>query len=139
MGNFFSAIFEPLLGKKEMWILMVGLGAVRKTTILYKLKIGEIVNTIPTIGINIETVKYKNISFTIWDMAGAQDRVRILWRHYFQNTQGVIFVVNSNDRDRIGEARRELEMMLSDDELKDAVFWCLPTSRIFPTRLGLQN
>lgn len=65
---------------------MVGLDAAGKTTILYKLKLGEIVTTIPTIGFNVETVEYKNICFTVWDVGG-QDKIRPLWRHYFQNTQ----------------------------------------------------
>ena len=60
-----------------------GLDAAGKTTILYKLKLGEIVTTIPTIGFNVETVEYKNISFTVWDVGG-QDKIRPLWRHYFQ-------------------------------------------------------
>uniref|UniRef100_F1LGW5 ADP-ribosylation factor 1-like 2 n=1 Tax=Ascaris suum TaxID=6253 RepID=F1LGW5_ASCSU len=90
---------------------MVGLDAAGKTTILYKLKLGEIVTTIPTIGFNVETVEYKNISFTVWDVGG-QDKIRPLWRHYFQNTQGLIFVVDSNDRERVEESREELHKML---------------------------
>lgn len=50
MGMAFSRVFERLFGKKEMRILMVGLDAAGKTTILYKLKLGEVVTTIPTIG-----------------------------------------------------------------------------------------
>lgn len=64
MGLAFSKIFTRLFSKREMRILMVGLDAAGKTTILYKLKLGEIVTTIPTIGFNVETVEYKNISFT---------------------------------------------------------------------------
>jgi ADP-ribosylation factor 1/2 len=64
-------------------------------------------------GFNVETVEYKNISFTVWDVGG-QDKIRPLWRHYFQNTQGLIFVVDSNDRDRAGEARDELHRMLNE-------------------------
>lgn len=52
---------------------------------------------------------------------GGQDKIRPLWRHYFQNTQGLIFVVDSNDRERVGEAREELMRMLAEDELRDAV------------------
>merc|ERR1711988_313134 len=89
MGNVFATLFKGLFGKKEMRILMVGLDAAGKTTILYKLKLGEIVTTIPTIGFNVETVEYKNISFTVWGVGG-QDKIRPLWRHYFQNTQGII-------------------------------------------------
>ena len=72
------------------------------------------------LGFNVETVEYKNISFTVWDVGG-QDKIRPLWRHYFQNTQGLIFVVDSNDRERVGEAREELMRMLAEDELRDAV------------------
>ena len=62
-------------------------------------------------GFNVETVEYKNISFTVWDVGG-QDKIRPLWRHYFQNTQGLIFVVDSNDRERIAEAQDELTKMV---------------------------
>ncbi|KAK4427577.1 ADP-ribosylation factor 1 [Sesamum alatum] len=113
MGLSFGKLFSRLFAKKEMRILMVGLDAAGKTTILYKLKLGEIVTTIPTIGFNVETVEYKNISFTVWDVGG-QDKIRPLWRHYFQNTQGLIFVVDSNDRDRVVEARDELHRMLNE-------------------------
>merc|ERR1712224_645806 len=85
---------ERMLGKQEMRILMVGLDAAGKTTILCKLKLGEVVTTIPTICFNVETVEYKNISFTVWDVGG-QDEIRPLWRHYYQNTQGLIFGVDS--------------------------------------------
>ncbi|EPY28951.1 Arf/Sar family, other [Angomonas deanei] len=116
MGSWFSS----LLGKKEVRILMVGLDAAGKTTILYKLKLGEVVTTIPTIGFNVETVEYKNLKFTMWDVGG-QDKLRTLWRHYFQNTNGIIFVVDSADKDRIGIARAELDKMLAEDELRNAV------------------
>lgn len=63
-------------------------------------------------GFNVETVEYKNICFTVWDVGG-QDKIRPLWRHYFQNTQGLIFVVDSNDKERIGEAEKELQNMVT--------------------------
>ena len=75
----FQSVFKRLFSKQEMRILMVGLDAAGKTTILYKLKLGEIVTTIPTIGFNVETVEYKNINFTVWDVGG-QDKIRPLWR-----------------------------------------------------------
>merc|ERR1712167_293976 len=103
MGLFFSSLFGKLVGSHGCRILMVGLDAAGKTTILYKLKLGEVVTTIPTIGFNVETVEYKNINFTVWDVGG-QDKIRKLWRHYYLNTQGLIFVVDSNDRDRVKDA-----------------------------------
>ena len=47
-----------------------GLDAAGKTTILYKLKLGKVVTTIPTIGFNVETLNYKNMTFTAWDVSG---------------------------------------------------------------------
>ncbi|CAH8827405.1 unnamed protein product [Trichobilharzia szidati] len=135
MGGVFSALFSRLFGKKEVRILMVGLDAAGKTTILYKLKLGEVVTTIPTIGFNVETVEYKNISFTVWDVGG-QDKIRPLWRHYFQNTQGLIFVVDSNDSERIGEARQELTRMLNEDELRDAVLLVFANKQDLPQALS---
>lgn len=114
---------------------MVGLDAAGKTTILYKLKLGEIVTTIPTIGFNVETVDYKNISFTVWDVGG-QDKIRPLWRHYFQNTQGLIFVVDSNDRERIAEAREELMRMLAEDELRDALLLLFANKQDLPNAMS---
>lgn len=138
MGGSFTKLFDTLFGKKEMRILMVGLDAAGKTTILYKLKLGEIVTTIPTIGFNVETVEYKNISFTVWDVGG-QDKIRPLWRHYFQNTQGLIFVVDSNDRERIGEAREELNRMLNEDELRDAVLLVFCNKQDLPNALNARD
>ncbi|KAJ2610748.1 Arf GTPase arf1 [Coemansia sp. RSA 1365] len=132
---YFTKLIDAVFGKKEMRILMVGLDAAGKTTILYKLKLGEIVTTIPTIGFNVETVEYKNISFTVWDVGG-QDKIRPLWRHYFQNTQGIIFVVDSNDRDRIAEARDELQRMLNEDELKEAVLLVYANKQDLPNAMN---
>ncbi|KAB1276265.1 ADP-ribosylation factor 5 [Camelus dromedarius] len=142
-----SALFSRIFGKKQMRILMVGLDAAGKTTILYKLKLGEIVTTIPTIGFNVETVEYKNICFTVWDVGG-QDKIRPLWRHYFQNTQGLIFVVDSNDRERVQESADELQKMLQEDELRDAVLLVFANKQDMPNampvseltdKLGLQH
>ncbi|KAM6926580.1 ADP-ribosylation factor 4 [Lycodopsis pacificus] len=138
MGLTISSIFERFFGKKQMRILMVGLDAAGKTTILYKLKLGEIVTTIPTIGFNVETVEYKNINFTVWDVGG-QDKIRPLWRHYFQNTQGLIFVVDSNDRERVAESSEELTKMLTEDELKDAIVLVFANKQDLPNALSVSE
>ena len=71
-------------GGQNARILMLGLDAAGKTTILFKLKLNENVSTIPTIGFNVETVTpVKNVTFTVWDVGG-QEKIRQLWRHYFQ-------------------------------------------------------
>lgn len=138
MGLTISSLFSRLFGKKQMRILMVGLDAAGKTTILYKLKLGEIVTTIPTIGFNVETVEYKNICFTVWDVGG-QDKIRPLWRHYFQNTQGLIFVVDSNDRERIQEGATVLQNMLQEDELQDAVLLLFANKQDLPNAMAISE
>merc|ERR1712070_666035 len=131
MGFSFSKMFDSLFGKKEMRILMVGLDAAGKTTVLYKLKLGEIVTTIPTIGFNVETVEYKNITFTVWDVGG-QDKIRPLWRHYYTGTNGLIFVVDGNDHDRVDLAREELGNILMQDEMRDAVLLVFANKQDLP-------
>ncbi|UJR19816.1 hypothetical protein I4U23_022949 [Adineta vaga] len=101
----------------EKRIVMIGFDGAGKTTILYKLKLEEIVTTISTIGFNVETIEYKNIKFTLWDVGG-QSQLRLLWRHYFQGTNGLIFVVDSHDRERIDEIRDILHETLSEEELQ---------------------
>jgi GTPase SAR1 family protein len=70
----------------------------------------------------------------VWDVGG-QDKIRPLWRHYFQNTQGIIFVVDSNDRDRVVEAREELQRMLNEDELRDALLLVFANKQDLPVRI----
>lgn len=138
MGLAISSVFNRLFAKKNMRILMVGLDAAGKTTILYKLKLGEIVTTIPTIGFNVETVEYKNISFTVWDVGG-QDKIRPLWRHYYQNTQGLIYVVDSNDSERIQESKEELHKMLEEDELRDAIILVFANKQDLPNATSVSD
>ena len=95
MGNFIGKIWA----KKEVRVLFMGLDAAGKTTILYRLKLGEVVTTIPTIGFNVETLVHKHVQFTAWDVGG-RDKIRPLYRHYFQNTGGLIYVIDSNDKER---------------------------------------
>jgi len=131
MGKALSKIF----GNKEMRILMLGLDAAGKTTILYKLKLNQSVTTIPTVGFNVETVSYKNIKFNVWDVGG-QDKIRPLWRHYYTGTQGLIFVVDSNDRDRIDEARQELHRIIGDREMKDAILLVFANKQDLPNAMS---
>ncbi|KAH3732679.1 ADP-ribosylation factor 1 [Pelomyxa schiedti] len=133
MGALLGRIL-PIRFPSDRRILMLGLDSAGKTTILYKLKLGDIVTTIPTIGFNVETVEYKNLNFTVWDVGG-QDKIRPLWKHYYQNTQGLIFVVDSNDRERIQEAHDELQKMLSEDELRDAPVIVLANKQDLPNAL----
>jgi ADP-ribosylation factor-like protein 1 len=78
MGSIFSSVLSKLFSQKEVRILILGLDGAGKTTILYRLQIGEVVTTIPTIGFNVETLAYKNIKFQVWDLGG-QTSIRPYW------------------------------------------------------------
>jgi len=134
MGLAFTKVWQRIIGTTEMRILMLGLDAAGKTTILYKLKLGQVVTTVPTVGFNVETVEYKNINFNVWDVGG-QDKIRKLWRYYYQNTNGLIFVVDSSDRDRIQDAREELDKMLQEDEMRDAVLLVFANKQDLPNAM----
>ncbi|KAH8239309.1 hypothetical protein KR200_010519, partial [Drosophila serrata] len=112
--------FRGLLGSREMRILILGLDGAGKTTILYRLQVGEVVTTIPTIGFNVEQVTYKNLKFQVWDLGG-QTSIRPYWRCYYSNTDAIIYVVDSADRDRIGISKDELLYMLREEELAGAI------------------
>eukprot|EP00727_Mastigamoeba_balamuthi_P006494 m51a1_g2465 putative adp-ribosylation factor a1f isoform 2 (184) ;mRNA; r:30117-30668 len=120
MGAGIGRLLRILLrNNTEARILMLGLDAAGKTTILYKLKLGELVTTIPTIGFNVEKVEYRGLDLTVWDVGG-QDKIRPLWRYYFQGSNALIWVVDSCDKDRIEEAHDALHRLLQEDNLRGA-------------------
>jgi ADP-ribosylation factor 1/2 len=83
-------------------------------------------------GFNVEKIQYGKVDLTVWDVGG-QETIRRLWRYCnsfswcclmatdYYGTHGIIFVVDSSDRDRISEARDELTALLRADELQNAV------------------
>ncbi len=136
MGGLITKALDALnFGAKERRVLMVGLDAAGKTTVLYKFKLGECVTTIPTIGFNVEHVQYKNINFTLWDVGG-QDKIRSLWKHYYINTDAIIFVVDSNDSERVGMASNELHRMLQEDELQNSHLLVFANKQDLPNAMG---
>ncbi|XP_021750783.1 ADP-ribosylation factor 1-like isoform X1 [Chenopodium quinoa] len=139
MGVGTSRLMKRRGSKHQMKILMVGLDASGKTTILYKLKLGQVVRTLPTIGFNVETVEYNNLSFAVWDLGG-QEKIRSLWKHYFRNTQGLIFVVDSTDRERIVEARNQLHRILTEqDELSNTAVLVFANKQDLPNAMSVSE
>ncbi|KAJ9579625.1 hypothetical protein L9F63_004704 [Diploptera punctata] len=117
--------------KIEMRVVTLGLDGAGKTSILFKLKQNEFMTMIPTIGFNVELVEYKNLKFTIWDVGG-QHKLRPLWKHYYLNTQAVVFVIDSSNHDRLAEAHSELAKLMSEKELKDASLLILANKQDVP-------
>eukprot|EP00472_Partenskyella_glossopodia_P008590 CAMPEP_0197517572 /NCGR_PEP_ID=MMETSP1318-20131121/2614_1 /TAXON_ID=552666 /ORGANISM="Partenskyella glossopodia, Strain RCC365" /LENGTH=170 /DNA_ID=CAMNT_0043067251 /DNA_START=163 /DNA_END=675 /DNA_ORIENTATION=+ len=117
---------------------MVGLDAAGKTTILYKLNLGEVLTTVPTIGFNVRSVEHKNLDMEIWDLGG-QDKIRKLWKHYYENTDAVIFVIDSNDRARLSMARSELKKTMAFDELRNACVLVFANKQDLPKALSTKE
>ena len=103
----------------EHKICLVGLDNAGKTTILYQFLMNEVVHTSPTIGSNVEEVVWNNIHFIMWDLGG-QESLRTAWNTYYSNTEFILLVVDSTDRERLSITKEELHKMLQSDELCNA-------------------
>jgi len=115
---------------------MVGLDGAGKTTILYKLALDEVVSTIPTVGLNIENIVYKDCKLMVYDLGG-QRKMRRMWSNYFDDIDAIIFVVDSNESNRVNEvkddnAKQELYKLLSDERLSDAVLLIMANKQDLP-------
>lgn len=120
MGSLTSRLSKTLsiFKNSPARIAMIGLDGAGKTTILYRFKLNETLATIPTIGFNVETLTpMKGLTLTVWDMGG-QERMRPLWRMYLRGTDGVIFVVDTADLERLHEAKDELLRLLDSPEMR---------------------
>eukprot|EP00743_Colponemidia_sp_Colp-15_P003718 GILK01004012.1.p1 GENE.GILK01004012.1~~GILK01004012.1.p1 ORF type:complete len:189 (-),score=17.14 GILK01004012.1:230-796(-) len=119
MGGFLS-IFTAQFWRprRQHPVIMVGLDAAGKTTLLYRLKLGKSISTIATMGFNVEHFSHSGVSFAVWDVGG-QKRLRTLWPHYVQLAEAMIFVVDSSDVERMMEARDELDYILSSPEAQN--------------------
>ncbi|CAI0397408.1 unnamed protein product [Linum tenue] len=105
--------------EKEMRILMVGLDNSGKTTIVLKIN-GEDTSVIsPTLGFNIKTITYHKYLLNIWDVGG-QKTIRSYWRNYFEQTDGLVWVVDSSDLRRLGDCKMELDNLLKEERLSGA-------------------
>ncbi|KAK8803438.1 hypothetical protein WA158_001132 [Blastocystis sp. Blastoise] len=108
-----------LFGRKEVRTMIVGLDGVGKTTITYKLKLGEIIDTQSTIGFNVESIDYGYYTFVLWDVGGS-DEIKPFWDNYMYNTQALIFVVDCTDsKQRMEQARKTLFHLLDLNCLKN--------------------
>ena len=159
MGGLMSNLCATLSTKKEHRVLFMGLDFAGKTTVLYQLKLGKVVTTIPTIGYNVEDIQHNNLTLTCWDVGG-RDQGRALWRHYYQNTEAIIFVIDSNDRERIcdknengntsdntidaskqfnSSVKTEIKYLISEPELKDVVLLIFANKQDLPNAMSVQE
>ena len=103
--------------EREIRLLMLGLDNAGKTTVVKKFN-GEDINLIsPTLGFNIQTLEYRGFKLNIWDVGG-QTSLRSYWRNYFEQTDGLIWVVDSADRARLQDCKAELQLLLRQEVLQ---------------------
>ncbi|XP_016420473.1 ADP-ribosylation factor-like protein 2 isoform X2 [Sinocyclocheilus rhinocerous] len=113
----------------------MGLDNAGKTTILKKFN-GEDVSTIsPTLGFNIKTLEHRGFKLNIWDVGG-QKSLRSYWRNYFESTDGLVWVVDSADRLRLEDCRKELSTLLLEERLAGATLLVFANKQDLPGALS---
>ncbi|CAD8183570.1 unnamed protein product [Paramecium octaurelia] len=119
MGGSLQKIYSCLFPQKSIRVIMIGLDAVGKTSILYRLALyEEVKSTIPTIGFNAETIYYKNIQFACIEIGGG-DKIRLLWNQYMDvKDTAIIFIIDLSDQERLPLAKEELMRFLNEKETK---------------------
>ena len=110
--------------KRQIRLLFQGLNAAGKTTILYHLATGETVASIPTVWFNVETIERTEISIMAWDVGGG-NKIRPLIRHYYPNTDALVFVIDSTDEDQMNNIKEELKEATEEDELRRSIILVL--------------
>ncbi|XP_062311110.1 ADP-ribosylation factor-like protein 2 [Osmerus eperlanus] len=124
--------------EREMRLLMLGLDNAGKTTILKKLN-GEDLSTIsPTLGFNIKTLEHRGFKLNMWDVGG-QKSLRSYWRNYFESTDGLVWVVDSADRLRMEDCRRELACLLQEERLGGATLLVFANKQDLPGALSKET
>ncbi|OMJ86416.1 hypothetical protein SteCoe_12076 [Stentor coeruleus] len=131
MGQIFSNAWQKVFKYPRINIIVVGLDASGKTTILYKSKFGEVLNS-QSLFYSYETVDNRELSIKSWDLGGSDRSISSLYKRFYENVQGIIFVVDSNDRYRIEDAYYELDKILKDNQLNDAVLLVFANKQDLP-------
>eukprot|EP01061_Rhynchopus_euleeides_P002325 TRINITY_DN11790_c0_g1_i2.p2 TRINITY_DN11790_c0_g1~~TRINITY_DN11790_c0_g1_i2.p2 ORF type:complete len:204 (+),score=80.59 TRINITY_DN11790_c0_g1_i2:59-613(+) len=122
------------LKEKEMRILMLGLDNAGKTTIVKKFNNEDITTISPTLGFNIQSLQYREYTLNIWDVGG-QQTLRSYWRNYFEQTDALIWVVDSHDEARMADCKRELQALLAEEKLAGATLLIFMNKQDLPTAL----
>ena len=102
-----------------------------KTTILYRLSLGQLVKTTPTIGSNVEELTYNNVKFQAWDLGG-QESTRSVWDVYYMNTDAIVYVIDSIDEEYYEESKTQFHKMLNNPALKNATILIFANKQDLP-------
>eukprot|EP01006_Ploeotia_vitrea_P064129 TRINITY_DN87035_c0_g1_i1.p1 TRINITY_DN87035_c0_g1~~TRINITY_DN87035_c0_g1_i1.p1 ORF type:complete len:181 (+),score=10.18 TRINITY_DN87035_c0_g1_i1:90-632(+) len=101
---------------QEARLLVLGLDNSGKTTILKKLSDEDITHIMPTQGFNIKSLMHDGFKLNVWDIGG-QKSIRPYWRNYFDQTDALIYVIDSADRRRMEETGVELQQLMDEERL----------------------
>ena len=118
--------------------MLLGLANAGKTTILYRLQLGEVITAHPTIGSNVEEVAHGRVRLQVWDIGG-QESLRASWRTYFTSAEAVIFVVDSADTHNALLAKMELFNLILDENLKGAPILIFANKSDLPVALPAEE
>jgi len=124
--------------EKEMRILILGLDNAGKTTILKKFNGEDISEIAPTLGFNIKTLEHRGYQLNCWDVGG-QKSLRSYWRNYFESTDGLIWVVDSADKRRLEDCKKELQALLQEERLLGATLLVFANKQDLPGALNVQQ
>ncbi|XP_052820557.1 ADP-ribosylation factor 1-like isoform X1 [Mya arenaria] len=134
MGNLWTRFKH-----KKVRILLLGLDGSGKTTLLYRLKLGEVMTTLPTLGFNVETLSYKNITFITYDIGGGA-KVRNVIPHHFESRDTVVIVIDGSDSERLDELNRDIiKPALDSEDLADSIFLFLVNKHDLPNCLSAEE
>jgi small GTP-binding protein len=120
MGFIFSKILDFFSRSRSNFkIIILGIQNAGKTTILYRLSLGQLVQTTPTIGSNVEEISYNNVKLQAWDLGG-QESSRSMWYAYYTGTDAIIYVIDTHD-ETYDDSKTQFYKLLSNEALKNAV------------------
>ncbi len=121
------------MGTVQTKVLVLGLDGAGKSAVVQYLASKGITNesTVPTTAYNVKDIKYKGINLAVWDVAG-KESLRSLWRHYYDGTDAIVWVVDSHDQARIEESVTQLKRCLDEPDLKDPVILILANKQDLP-------
>ncbi|NXN18184.1 ARL14 protein, partial [Indicator maculatus] len=120
-------------------IVMLGLDSAGKSTLLYKFRYSDRFLTSPTIGFNVDMIEtQKDFTLTFWDVGG-QKKMRQSWGSFLENADGLLYVVDSSDKQRLEEAKKEFEVILKTESLKGIPVVVLANKQDLPGALNAEE